>query len=328
MRVSVVANMNPEPSPHVVGCNAPQESHIVQTCDTFIMSTQQVLQALHTWPLTARQRITGVFTDIDDTLTTDGAITPDALAALYALKSAGLTVIAITGRPVGWSEPFARTWPVDAIVAENGAISLQMPKKIPLESDLYKPVVLSKKYQQNSATRTANYIRMQQIAQRVLTEVPGTVLAQDSAGRETDMAIDHSEFTHLSPLAVTQVVQIMQSEGMNATVSSIHINGWFGEHNKLEGARWIVRELLGRNLDAERDCWAFVGDSTNDELMFEAFAQSVGVANLRRFESQLTHKPRYISKGERGAGFAEVAMSLVDAGNPVTNPLRVEFAAN
>ena len=103
----------------------------------------------------------------------------------------------------------------------------------------------------------------------------------------------------------------MQSEGMNATVSSIHINGWLGDHNKLSGARWIVRELFGRKLDDEMDRWAYVGDSTNDALMFEHFAHSMGVANIRRFEAELSHKPRYISKGERGAGFAEFAQVLL-----------------
>ena len=67
------------------------------------------MQPLSDWPLEDRRQLVGVFTDIDDTLTTDGAITPDALAALGALKAAGLHVIPITGRPVGWSEPFART---------------------------------------------------------------------------------------------------------------------------------------------------------------------------------------------------------------------------
>jgi len=147
----------------------------------------------------------------------------------------------------------------------------------------------------------------------VLREVPGTRLAQDSAGRETDIAIDHSEFTQLPPEHIAQVVEIMQSEGMNATVSSIHINGWFGAHNKWDGARWIVRELFGRDLSAEIDRWAYVGDSTNDQLMFEAFAHSIGVANIRRFEAQLTHKPRYITAGERGAGFTEVACAILAA---------------
>jgi hydroxymethylpyrimidine pyrophosphatase-like HAD family hydrolase len=149
------------------------------------------------------------------------------------------------------------------------------------------------------------------VAARVLREVPGATLSQDSPGRETDIAIDHSEFTHLAPEHIAQVVQIMQSEGMNATVSSIHINGWFGAHNKLAGARWIVRELLARDLDAEIQRWVYVGDSTNDQLMFEHFPHSVGVANIRRFEAELTHRPRYITRGERGAGFAEVARALL-----------------
>lgn len=270
------------------------------------------MQALQHWPLQARRGIIGVLTDIDDTLTTDGAITPDALAALAALKAAGLHVIPITGRPVGWSQPFACDWPVDAIVAENGAVALFSSQK-GLQRNMAGRKQLSKLYQQDDATRRANYARMQQVARRVTQEVAGAVLAQDSPGRETDIAIDHSEFVQLPPDAIAQAVQIMQSEGMNATVSSIHINGWFGAHNKLEGARWIVRELLGRELDDEMARWAYVGDSTNDQLMFEAFDNSVGVANVRRFEAQLTHRPRFITEGERGAGFAQVAAALLAA---------------
>src|SRR3989338_6741759 len=234
MRVSVVANESPEPRPHVVGCNAPQEPAIVQACDTFVM------KALKTWPAHDRQHITGVFTDIDDTLTTDAAIPPDALQALSDLKAAGLHVIPITGRPVGWSEPFALRWPVDAIVAENGAVAL-LASQIGLQPLSGGREQLSKLYQQDAPTRLDNYARMQQVARRVMQDVPGAVLSEDSPGRETDIAIDHSEFVHLPPAQIAQAVQIMQSEGMNATVSSIHINGWFGAHNKLEGARWIVR---------------------------------------------------------------------------------------
>ncbi len=274
-------------------------------------------EALTTWPAADRRRITGVFTDIDDTLTTEGAITPDALQALADLKAAGLHVVPITGRPVGWSEPFARSWPVDAIVAENGAVALISSSQIGHQPLFGGRGQLSKRYQQDAPTRLANHARMQQVAARIVREVPGAVTSQDSPGRETDIAIDHSEFVHLRPAAIAQAVQIMQSEGMNATVSSIHINGWFGAHNKLEGARWIVHELFGRDLEAEMANWVYIGDSTNDQLMFEAFPHSVGVANIRRFEAELSHKPRYITNGERGAGFAEVAAALLSArGSP------------
>jgi hypothetical protein len=152
---------------------------------------------------------------------------------------------------------------------------------------------------------------MQQVAARVLREVPGAQLARDSAGRETDIAVDHSEFTHLPHDRIEQVVAIMRSEGMNATVSSIHINGWFGSHDKLEGARWIMREMYGRELDEEIEHWVYVGDSTNDVLMFEHFPHSVGVANIRRFEAQLTHAPRWITPSQRGGGFSEVARAIL-----------------
>jgi hypothetical protein len=243
--------------------------------------------------------IAGVFTDIDDTLTTEGAITPDALEALARLRSACIPVVPITGRPVGWSEPFSRAWPVKAIVAENGAVAvLPDGRKI---------------YQQSSLERAANFTRMQAVAARVLREVPGAQLARDSAGRETDIAVDHSEFTHLPQDAIDRVVEIMRNAGMQATVSSIHINGWYGTHDKLEGAKWIVRELFGRKLDDEIDHWVYVGDSTNDVLMFEHFPLSVGVANIRRFEAQLSHAPRWITPSERGAGFAEAAAAILQA---------------
>ncbi len=259
------------------------------------------MKPLASWPAADRRQLLGVFTDIDDTLTTEGVATGDALRGIAALREAGLHVIPITGRPVGWSEPFARAWPVDAIVAENGAVALIHTG----------PGALRKIYQQEEALRVANYARMQQVARRIVAQVPGATLSTDSPGRETDIAIDHSEFTTLAPVAIARVVQLMQDEGLNATVSSIHINGWLGDHNKLAGARWIVRELFGRALDAELGRWAYVGDSTNDVLMFERFPHSIGVANIRRFEAQLTHPPVYVTPGERGAGFQQVADAIL-----------------
>jgi HAD superfamily hydrolase (TIGR01484 family) len=256
---------------------------------------------LSQWPLQERRQITGVFTDIDDTLTTEGVVTGDVVDALRSLKDAGLHVIPITGRPVGWSEPFALQWPVDAIVAENGAVALV--------SD---GAGLRKLYQQDGALRERNFARMQQVARRIVATVPGAMLSRDSSGRETDIAIDHSEYVTLAQPRIDAVVKLMQDEGMNATVSSIHVNGWYGDHNKLAGARWIVRELFGRDLDAEISRWAYVGDSTNDVLMFEHFPHSIGVANIRRFESQLSHPPKYITPGERGEGFAQVARAILE----------------
>ncbi|MEO7853948.1 MAG: HAD-IIB family hydrolase [Rubrivivax sp.] len=244
--------------------------------------------------------VCGVLTDIDDTLTHNGQIEPPALEALAELRAAGLPVMAITGRPMGWSEGFALQWPVAAIVAENGAVALWR------DGDR-----LCTEFAQDFATREANAKRLQAVAQRILHEVPEATLARDSAGRCTDIAIDHSEFVHLGATEIEHVVRLMHAAGMNATVSSIHINGWYGEHDKLSGAQGIVRRLLGRELNDERQRWVYVGDSTNDQQMFGHFALSVGVANLSHFAAQLHTWPSYMTRAERGAGFAEVAQRVL-----------------
>jgi HAD superfamily hydrolase (TIGR01484 family) len=249
--------------------------------------------------------VRGVFTDIDDTLTRGGAIEAPAFAALHLLRAAAIPVIAITGRPMGWSVPFAKAWPVAAIVAENGAVAL-----VPNGTNV------ATEYAQDEATRLHNAERLRAAAAMVLREVPGTTLATDSHGRLTDIAIDHSEFAHLDTAAIEHVVAVMQREGLHATVSSIHINGWYGEHTKLSAAQWMVRRLFDRDLEAELDRWVVVGDSTNDQAMFERFPLSIGVANLREFAAQLKSWPAYITEGERGAGFAEVARALLAARAP------------
>ncbi|MEY4157326.1 MAG: hypothetical protein RJB64_2047, partial [Pseudomonadota bacterium] len=242
-----------------------------------------------------------------------------ALQALADLKAQGLHVIAITGRPVGWSEPLAQSWPVDAIVAENGAVALVAPgpeSDAPANNDdaRVRPPSdssLKRLYIQEAHARAANFQRMQAVLARIEQDIPGAARARDSGGRETDIAIDHSEFAHLPAPAIEAVVRLMQREGMNATVSSIHINGWFGQHDKFSGACWIAHELLGRDLTQELDRWVYVGDSTNDQVMFQRFPHSVGVANIRRFADQLQHPPRYITSSERGRGFWEVAQLLL-----------------
>jgi HAD superfamily hydrolase (TIGR01484 family) len=243
----------------------------------------------------------GVLTDIDDTLTRDGAIEAPALRALQSLAQAGVPVIAITGRPAGWSEPFALSWPVAAIVAENGGVMLRRAAD----------GVLCHDFTQAPDERAANFARLQACAVAVLHDVPGTMLAQDSPGRLTDIAIDHSEFAHLDADQIDAVLRVMRSHGLTATVSSIHINGWIGGHSKWTAAEWAVRELTGSDFVSAD--WLYVGDSTNDQLMFERMPLSVGVANIARFWAELRVKPGYVTAGERGNGFAEVAEAVLDS---------------
>jgi HAD superfamily hydrolase (TIGR01484 family) len=203
---------------------------------------------------------------------------------------------------MGWSRAVVEQTPLAAVVAENGSVAL-----------VRDGAEVRVEYVDPEPVRTANAERLRAVAARIVAEIPGATLAEDSPGRVTDIAIDHAEFTRLGEAQVARVVAIMESAGMHATVSSIHVNGWFGAHSKLTGARWIVGRVLGRELDAERDHWLYVGDSTNDEPMFEAFPLSVGVANLVDFADRLQRWPAYLTSLDRGRGFVEVAQALLAA---------------
>ena len=258
------------------------------------------MQALEHLDAATLGRVRGVLTDIDDTLTRDGAIESVALEALLRLQAQRLPVIAITGRPAGWSEPFALQWPVQAIVAENGGVMLRRG------SD-----GLQRRFAQGEAERECNFGRLQACAAAVLREIPGAQLARDSAGRLTDIAVDHSEFAQLDAPGIAQVVALMRRHGLNATVSSIHVNGWIGHHTKWTAAQWAVQRCTGEALDADK--WLYVGDSTNDQLMFDRIPLSVAVANIARFLPQLDVLPAFVTRSERGAGFAELTDALLAA---------------
>lgn len=279
------------------------------------------MKPLSDWPLAERRQIIGVFTDIDDTLTTHSHITADALQALTDLKAAGLWVIPVTGRHAGWCARLAQgdlaqgltPWPIDALLAENGGLAFAPDFK---HQNGLKPLFnkrgqLSRIYQQSEIDRAIDASRMHQVAQRVLREVPQARRSSDEGGRETDLAFDYNEHHHLPADAVQQILAILRDEGMHTSVSSIHIHGCFYDFNKWTGACWLVQKLFGRDLAQELDRWVFVGDSGNDQPMFQHFKHSVGVANIRHCTASLTHLPLYVTQGERGAGFAQVAQAIL-----------------
>ncbi len=105
----------------------------------------------------------------------------------------------------------------------------------------------------------------------------------------------------------------MQESGLTAKVSSIHVNGWFGDYDKLATTRRLFAERFGLDLEKANREIVFAGDSPNDAPMFAFFQNSVGVANVRKFEKLLAHQPRYLTRAAAGAGFAELAEHLLVA---------------
>ena len=250
-----------------------------------------------------RRRIRGVFTDIDDTLTTDGVLTAEAYSALARIKNAGLLMIPITGRPAGWCDHIARMWPVDAVVGENGAFYFRYDSE-------HKRML--RRYVCSDAQRQERRRRLIELGDRILAEVPGAALASDQRYRESDLAIDYCEdVPRLAPTEVARIVELFESCGATAKISSIHVNGWFGDFDKLSMTRTLMQECFDIDIDACQDRFVFVGDSPNDCPMFRHFPNSVGVANIGEFAASLEFAPAYITKGRSGVGFTEVVDLLL-----------------
>lgn len=263
------------------------------------------MQPLDEFALADRRRIEVVLTDIDDTLTSDGRLPAAAYGALERLRAAGFLVVPITGRPAGWCDHIARMWPVDAVVGENGALYFR-----------YDPASrkLVKRFLVPESERAANRKRLEVVRDAILAAVPGAALASDQLYREADLAIDFCE--DVAPLprdAVERIVALFERAGATAKVSSIHVNGWFGDYDKLGMTRILMRECFGIDLDAARDCFVFAGDSPNDAPMFGFFPHAVGVANVRAFDSMLTARPAYVTPSRGGEGFVELADALIAA---------------
>jgi HAD superfamily hydrolase (TIGR01484 family) len=262
----------------------------------------------------ALAQVRGVLVDIDDTLTTAGHLTAAAYAALERLSATGLLVVPITGRPAGWCDHIARMWPVSGVVGENGAFWMRYDVS---------SRKLVKRFVASDEERAANRAKLSRIGEAILAAVPGAALASDQLYRETDLAIDFCE--DVKPLPheqVDRIVALMEASGLTAKVSSIHVNGWFGLYDKLETTRRFLDEAFGIDLDAQRRQFVFVGDSPNDSPMFAYFPLSVGVANVRSFADRIAALPAYVTIGETGAGFVELAERLLAAagGPPPQSP--------
>ena len=245
--------------------------------------------------------LVGVFCDIDDTLTHRGELVPDAFLALHQLRAAGLRVVPVTGRPGGWVDHLARAWPVDGVVGENGGLWFYRAGGRMVRS-----------FAQPAAERSANRARLDALAADILRRVPGAALASDQPYRDLDLAIDFCEdVAPLDRAAVDAITAAFRDAGATCKVSSIHVNGWYGQFDKLSGCRAFVAERWGEDLAADAARWAYVGDSANDEPMFAAFPCSVGVANVRAFLDRMDAWPRFVCAREGGAGFAEFAAHLL-----------------
>lgn len=242
-----------------------------------------------------------LLTDIDDTLTDEGLLHKKAYDALWDLKDSGIHVIPVTGRPAGWCELIARQWPVSGVVGENGGFYFRYVDK-----------QMKRHFAISPESQKINRKKLDDIQIEVLKKIPGAAVASDQFCRLMDLAIDFCEdVPPLKKKEVERIVAIFKQYGAQAKVSSIHVNGWFGQYDKLTQSLNMLQNEFNIEQASSKNLVGFSGDSPNDEPMFEFFPNSFAVANIQNFLTDIRHKPAYIAKNQGGLGFYEIAQQIL-----------------
>ncbi|MGE0762659.1 MAG: HAD family hydrolase [Bdellovibrionales bacterium] len=243
-----------------------------------------------------------IFTDIDGTLTLDGRLPESSYQALWRLHHAGKKVIPVTGRPAGWCDLIARFWPVHGVVGENGGLLYRYDGKKMRRHEFI-----------STQERRGHRESLKKIAREVRNQVPKARIAADQFSRRFDLAIDFAEDVQpaLTMHEIQLIKTIFEKHGAHAKISNIHVNGWFGDYDKLSACKWYCREWLNLDLGKNQSKVAYVGDSPNDEPMFAFFKNSFAVANVREFLPQMKYHPAYITKAKEGLGFVELIKQIV-----------------
>lgn len=263
------------------------------------------MRAVAEMPIEVAAGITVLFADIDDTLTNEGRLPAAAYDAVERLTEAGVAVAPITGRPAGWCDMIARMWPVAGVVGENGAFYFAYDQA---RRRMRRSFAIA------DVRRAADRKKLTRVSARILAEVQGAAISADQLYREADLAIDFCEDVPALPVSdVERIKRIFEEEGATAKVSSIHVNGWYGAYDKLTMTRRFATDILGVDIDSERDRIVFVGDSPNDASMFGFFPNACGVANVLTFKGRIDAEPAYVAAREGGHGFVEVANRILDA---------------
>lgn len=272
-------------------------------------------------PAAAARGLAGVVFDLDDTLLDRGALTEAAYGALFRLREAGLALVACTGRPAGWGEVIQRQWPVDATVAENGAITLV--REGPGEGRV------TARGELDRGSQRARRAGLLALAEELIRRFPAAALADDNDARVTDVTLDIGEHRRVPPEQVQAMREVVRARGVRTLQSSVHLHLTLEADDKASGVVRLLAARFGADPTAARARYAFVGDSGNDGAAFAAFSLTFGVANVRAHLERLSVPPRFVAPSPMGRGFAEIARRIVvlrtDGSDPV--PTSVEASA-
>lgn len=242
-----------------------------------------------------------LLTDVDDTLTWQGSLPAETIIALEKLQAVGINVVPVTGSCAGWVNQIAKIWPVHGAIGENGAFWMRKT------SDSF--ITHSEIPMQKMRAQQAKIVAQLNL---LLKDYPDISFANDQDFRLCDVAINLSQDREpvnemVASELLSKIEQLsIEGEFLNATASSIHINVWLGEHSKRSASETYLLAHNERQI-VNLDEVAYVGDSLNDEAMFEWLPVTFGVRNIESLLPKLNAKPTYITEANGGYGFAELA---------------------
>ena len=239
----------------------------------------------------------GILFDLDDTLLDRSELTEVAYGALHRLSEAGLTLLAVTGRPAGYGEVLVPAWPIAGLIAENGSVAVL---KVDGRTQLFDEV--------NVTQRRARREQLQTLVTHMKCEFPLLMPATDVHLRRCDYTFDIGEYQHVDHEVITAVIAFARARGASTVRSSVHLHVGFDGSDKASGTLRVLSRHFGYDVTHARAQFAFIGDSENDEAAFAAFNTTIAVANLR---GRPTVNPRYATQAPRGRGFAEFVQRLL-----------------
>ena len=268
-------------------------------------------RALATLRTEEARGLVGLVFDLDDTLLDHGELSEAAYTSLFRLQEAGLRLVACTGRPAGWAEVLVRQWPLDAAIAENGAVAFAK------EQRRFGAPRLRRVFPADLAAAGARRVELRALADELCRRYRTVALADDNAARFTDVTLDIGEHCRAPAEDIAAMHAEASRRGVHTFASSVHLHLAGSVADKATGTLRLLESSFGEDPARARLTYAFVGDSGNDAAAFAAFTTTVGVANVRAYLPTLPVPPRYVTQAAMGRGFAELATALVRLrGNP------------
>lgn len=216
-------------------------------------------------------------TDFDGTLAHDGRVRPEAFEALHRLKAAGFILLMVTGREIeDLSTVFSSLDLFDLIVAENGAL-------------LYWPA--SRNSERLTEPPSEKFIETLRVRGVSELSVGHSIVATHEPYHQVVLEAIHDLGLELHVIFNKGAVMILPT-GIN----------------KASGLQKALEYL-----DIERARVVGIGDAENDHAFLDYCGWPVAVQNAL---PALKERALTVTKGEDGAGVAEIAEMLLSGIEP------------